>query len=172
MANGFQSVAPTSGVAFSDARAPHPLTAVRLENDAPMRRRLVFGRPDPLAALDEPRPPLEELALFGPGRIVGYLVDRPPAHALFLFRTTARRAPTKISGVSPAVHLLLVAATTRAVTKASTALRYLSRRSDLDPDLLSDGFWLRLADFLLRSGSRRILPHVVELLRRERRRAL
>jgi hypothetical protein len=158
-----QSLARSAAAPSSADRLAGPLTAIRLDNDSPTRRRLLFGRPDPRAAA------LEEHALFGPGRIVGYLVDRPPAHALFLFRTAAARAPTKISGVSSAVHLLLVAATTRAVTKASTALRYLSRRSDLDPDLLSDGFWLRLADFLLRSGSRRILPHVEEMLRRERR---
>lgn len=154
-------LAPAPSSTSGEAVSPRVLTSVLLDDGAPMRRRLVLGRP-------EASPTTGNHARFAPGRVVGYLVDRPPAQALFIFRAADGAATTKISGVSPSVHLLVLAATTRAVKKATAALRYLAR-SNIDPDCLSDGFWLRLAEFVTRTGSRRILHHVDALLRGERR---
>jgi hypothetical protein len=140
------------------------MTTVRLSDEIFARRRVVFGDPDDVRVLDH-----REDALFSPGRPVAYLVERAPARALFIFRTaTVPKAGSTIVGVSPAVDLVLVASTARALHKAKTALRFLARVRDLDVDALSDTFWLRLADFVVTRQSSRILPQVTELLRAER----
>lgn len=139
------------------------LTTVSLSDGASTRRRVVFGDPDDVRIVDRRKD-----ALFSPGRLVAYLVERAPARALFIFRTaTVARAASSIVGVVPAVDLVLVASTARAVRKATTALRFLARTRGPDVDALSDRFWLRLADFVVARRSSRILPHVTELLRSE-----
>jgi hypothetical protein len=139
------------------------LAAVRLSDEPPARRTILVGKPDDRRIIDG-----RTDALFAPGRLVAYLVERVPARALFIFRTASvHRGTTTIIGVSPDVHLLLVAATARAVRKARTALRVLVGTPDVDLDTLSDAFWLRLVDFVVARRSARIVPHVTELLRAE-----
>ncbi len=128
-----------------------------------MSRRVVFGDADQVRVVDGRKD-----ALFSPGRLVAYLVDRAPARALFLFRTAlVPRAPSTILGVSAAVDLVLVASTARAVRKACTTLRFFAR-TGRDVDALSDTFWCRLADLVRSRRTSRILLHVTELLRDER----
>jgi hypothetical protein len=142
------------------------LTAVRLSNRSSCSRRVVFGVADQIRVVDSRKD-----ALFSPGRLVAYLVERAPARALFVFRTASSpRAASTILGVSATVDLVLVASTARAVRKASTTLRLLAR-TRRDVDTLSDAFWLRLADLVSARRSSPILPHVAELLRLERKRA-
>ena len=108
------------------------------------------------------------IAIFGARRLVGYLVQQGRSSALYIFRTSA--APTgrtKLAGVFPAVDLLCMAPTERAIRKLQTAVRFLERcigafSIDARPDL----FWLRLAEIIAQRG-RAVIPYVAELLARD-----
>jgi len=91
------------------------LTTVCLSDGASTRRRVVFGDPDDVRILDRRKD-----ALFSPGRLVAYLVEREPARALFIFRTaTVARAASSIVGVTPAVDLVLVSRAASGGTSSS-----------------------------------------------------
>jgi hypothetical protein len=141
-----------------------PLTVVRLHEVLGTRRRLVFGQAENQRPADG-----DATALFLPGRLVAYLVDRRPRRALYVFRTgSGREATTWVAGVSVPVDLFFVAATARSVKKAVSAFRCLGRRcGPAGIDALSDSFWLRLADFIVARRGLRIVPFVRDLLRRE-----
>lgn len=143
------------------------LTVVRLSHCSSMRRQLVFGEPSEVRPGDRHRE-----AVIPAGRLVAYLVERNPARALFVFRTSRAvdGMMATIAGVSPGVDLLLTASTARAVRKVMNALRFLRRQLGAGVDELSDLFWLRFADFVSGRRSTHVLSHVADLLRAERTR--
>ena len=141
-------------------------TSIRLGDQGRTRRRLVYGVVTKRYQLDDGG----HQALLPPDRLAAYLVARDRVRALFFFRTGPDSlATTTISGVHPSVRLLFVASTSRAVTKATNSLRYLARLGTVDVESLPDGFWLRIADFVVRPRPRHILPEVDALLRQQRR---
>ena len=135
------------------------MTAVRLQA-GPTILSVAFGAPVELR--DTRR---AKLAVFGPRKVVAYLARRPPAQALYLFRTApANDAGVRLRHVSRTVDLFYVANTRRTIRKATIALKAIaSRRGAAGVDELPDVFWLRLADFLNRREWR-IVYYVTRML--------
>jgi hypothetical protein len=138
-------------------------TAVRLR-ETPTRCSLAFGQPIEI----RPAGRGHRAAIFDARRLVGYLVQQGRRGALYIFRTSPpATGRTKLAGVFPAVDLLCVASTERAIRKLRTAVRFLERRIgtssvDTRPDL----FWLRFAEIIAQRG-RAVIPYVTELLARD-----
>lgn len=72
---------------------------------------------------------------------------------------------TKLAGVFPAVNLLCVARTQRAIRKLLIAVRFLERPTSTI-DARSDLFWLRLAEIIAQRG-RAVTPYLADLLARD-----
>jgi hypothetical protein len=104
-------------------------------------------------------------AIFGPRKIVAYLVQVAPYRALYLFRTTPPPdTAQRLRGVSAPVDLVYVAGTRRTADKTMAALRFLKEEiGETAIDALPDIFWLRLADSIERRGGE-IVYYVRSLL--------
>jgi len=138
-------------------------TAVRLR-ETPTRCSLAIGEPIEI----RPGERDHRIAIFGARRLVGYLVQQGRSSALYIFRTSpAATGRTKLAGVFPAVDLLCVAPTERAIRKLQTAVRFLERRvGAFSMGTRPDVFWLRLAEIIAQRG-RAVIPYVPELLTRD-----
>jgi hypothetical protein len=137
------------------------LTAVQLR-PPPVASELAFGRPR-RTELGSVGP----IALLAPGHVAAYAVRSPQGARLFVFRTRARLLGrcSKVPGVAPSVHLLLIAKGRRASSRILRFLRWLAG-AEVDVDTLTDAFWARLSALTLaRSKLRR--PVLVALLNRE-----
>lgn len=129
------------------------------------RRAIAFGD-----ALRQDSSGRGSVALFGPGQIVAYVVERSRWRSVYVFRTAgATPASTRIDGVSVPVDLFFVCSTARAARKALVALRALAGRiGPAQIQSLSDLFWMRLSAAIFARGTRRIVPQLASLLHRER----
>jgi hypothetical protein len=138
------------------------MTAVRLQT-GPTVLSVAFGAPAELRDTCQIK-----LALFGPRKVVAYLARRPPAQALYLFRTApANDVGVRLRHVSQPVDLFYVAHTRRTIRKATIALKAIAaRRGAAGVDELPDVFWLRLADFLSRREWR-IVYYVTQMLKEQ-----
>lgn len=134
-------------------------TAAQLLSGSEPTSRLLHG--EPVEISQGVRGPI---AIFPPGRLVAYLLERPRHVRLFLFRTCLDRAThlSEIPGVHPAVNLLLVARRRPTVKKVSKVFGLLTKHSG-DIDELSDRFWLRVAGVISRRSpvSHATLAHLL-----------
>jgi hypothetical protein len=144
---------PTQNPAVAD------VTAVQLRT-RPAVCTVTFGTYSQLQVTERGR-----FAIFGPRKIVAYLVQAAPYRALYLFRTTPPPdTAQRLRGVSAPVDLLYVADTRRRVDKTMAALRFLKGEiGEAAIDTLPDIFWLRLADSIDRRGGE-IVYYVRSLL--------
>ncbi|SRR5579871_608353 len=135
------------------------MTAVSLQT-GPTILSVAFGAPSELRDTCHTR-----LAIFGPRKVVAYLARRPPAQALYIFRTApANDVGVRLRHVSQPVDLFYVARTRRTIRKSTIALKAVAARMGAaGVDGLPDVFWLRLADFLNRREWR-IVYYVTRLL--------
>jgi hypothetical protein len=138
------------------------LTAVQLRASDELTCRLVYGTPAKVVA-----GAVGEVALFESGRLVAYLVERPNAARLFVFRTAPRERVSSVPGVHPEVDLLLATRTRGQTARVRNLFLWLTKH-DREPESLSQAFWIRVAGVVagrVRASSR-VLP---DLLAREAR---
>jgi hypothetical protein len=123
-------------------------TAVQLrlrsgDDDGP-RSELVFGFPCATAAGAQ-----GPVALFEPDALVAYLLRCKRQGRLFVFRTldVDDRLAAKVPGVRPRVQLLLELHTAGRIRRGRGLFGYLAR-TNRDPSVLSDAFYLRVGAVL------------------------
>lgn len=135
-------------------------TAVHLRESADLTCRLLYGKPDRVVGAAS-----GDVALFGPHRLVAYLIERPAAVRLFVFRTAPVHRVSSVPGVRPEVDLLVAARTRGQVARVRNLLLWLTKQKR-EPESLSDAFWIRVAGVVAGRilASRRVLP---DLLARE-----
>jgi hypothetical protein len=116
-------------------------TAVQLRSDGGLRCELACGTPR--VVVPAGRGPV---ALFGPGEIVGYVVESAARTSLFVFRTLAvdDSLAAAVPGVFPRVRLLLLARTAARVRAVRRLFAHLGRRA-VPPSQLSDAFYVRVS---------------------------
>lgn len=114
-------------------------TAVQLGEAGGVAGSLLCGTP--LRTTPGARGPI---ARFPPGRIVAYLLELDGRPRVWVFRTLAGPAPLSahIPGVHPHVSLLLEVRTWGRAERVRQLFAYLAREG-LNPDALSDAFYLR-----------------------------
>jgi hypothetical protein len=144
---------PTQASAVADSTAVHLRTK-------PAVCTVSFGTYSEVRVTERAR-----FAIFGPRKIVAYLVQVAPYRALYVFRTTPPTGTAeRLRGVSAPVDLLYVANTRRTADKTMAALRFLKEEiGEAAIDALPDIFWLRLADSIERRGGE-IVYYVRSLL--------
>jgi len=121
-------------------------TAVQLRTTAPTLAGIPFGSSD-TTVLGARGP----IAVFDPGRIVGYQVEHGRTQRLYVFRTAAGPGPdlSDVPGVHPAVNLLMLVRHRTAARRVGKVFAALSTTGHV-PDAIPDAFWIRLAGLVTR----------------------
>ena len=118
-------------------------TAVQLRQEETLVCSLAFGTPSFMRKGGHGR-----IAVFDPGRLVGYLIESQRRARIFLFRTVEDPAGTTlVPGVAPRVRLLASLRSRGSTARLRNLLTYAARKG-CDPEGLSDAFFVRAAAVL------------------------
>lgn len=117
------------------------MTAVQRRECVDIFSYTVYGNPVEIKKND-----VGEVAVYGVGEIVVYVIERPHLLKAFLFRTS-KKGSYQVPGVFPAVDLFVQ---TRTRTKTRRFMGYLNhvREKKIDLNALPDGFFIRLNNML------------------------